>query len=415
MSRLFHRSSDGRRWSGAWLRQAKPLLVGGLAQALGAWLRQAKPLLVGGLAQALGAWLRQAKPLPVGGLAQALGAWLRQAKPLLVGGLAQALGRYAALALLAVAVPAAAQEGPRFHTRSIVACDPVEDACGISVVSFPTGVPAIVPVGEPGVMVANQSFPSFATAREVIAQIQMGDDAPTALADALALDPDFELRQLGVAALFPANPSGVTVANFTGAENIPETCEVLGDTYAVQANLQTSSAVCQAMADAFAATQGSLAPRLLAALLAGGAVGTDARGEFSASVKVFSASWALADITPLSADGNVNRSARWEEDLSFEVSSFLAFLTPADERNRVELDRFLAKDILKVLRDLGFYQGPASGQWSDEAETGLLDFGAFNVAFPSGTVVVDGIRFIDGPLSFYVLEGMRRGVLTPAP
>src|SRR5437867_1165890 len=80
-------------------------------------------------------------------------------------------------------------------TRSIVACDPATGQCGIAVVSFPTGVPAVVPVGEPGAIVAHQAFPSFATARAIIDKIKAGKDAPTALAGALAADPDQDFRQ----------------------------------------------------------------------------------------------------------------------------------------------------------------------------------------------------------------------------
>src|SRR5262245_6444967 len=108
------------------------------------------------------------------------------------------------------------RSGPRFHTRSIVACDPATGQCGIAVISNPTGVPAVVPVGEPGVIVANQAFPSFATARAIIDKIKAGADASTALTDALAADPDRDFRQFGVAALQPSSPSGVTVATFTG-------------------------------------------------------------------------------------------------------------------------------------------------------------------------------------------------------
>ncbi len=308
-----------------------------------------------------------------------------------------------------------AQKGPRFHTRSIVACDPTDVSCGIAVVSFPTGVPAIVPVGEAGVSVANQSFPSLATAEAIVDGILNGGlDAPTALANALAADPFPGDRQLGVAALFPT-PSGVTVANHTGADNFPETCDLLGDTYAVQANLQTSSAVCATMASAFEAADGSLGRRLLASLLAGTPVGTDARGEFSASVKVYSAAWPLAPLTELATDANVNRASNWEEELAFEVNAFLGTLTPPDPRDRVELTRDLAKRIQRALKDLGYYQGPVNGFWSDQAEQALLDFESFNIFFGNPTVVDGGTRFIDGPLADYLLAGEPRGVFVPGP
>jgi Family of unknown function (DUF1028) len=111
------------------------------------------------------------------------------------------------LLILFSALQAFAQRGPRFHTRSIVACDPATKECGIAVVSFPTGVPAVVPVGEPGVIVANQSLPSLPTSRAIIARIKAGEDAPSALANALASDPSADVRQFGVAALSSTAPS----------------------------------------------------------------------------------------------------------------------------------------------------------------------------------------------------------------
>jgi len=313
------------------------------------------------------------------------------------------------------ASPLTAQEGPRFHTRSIVACDPIDSSCGIAVVSFPTGVPAIVPVGEAGVSVANQSFPSLATAEAIVDGIVNGGlDAPTALVNALASDPAPQDRQLGVAALYPT-PSGVSVANHTGAANIPETCDQLGDTYAVQANLQTSSAVCAAMAAAFEATEGSLGRRLLASLKAGTPVGNDARGEYSASIKVYSDAWPLATLTELATDANVNRAANWEEELAFELNAFLGTLTPPDSRDRVELTRNLAKEIQRALKDLGYYQGPIDGFWSDAAEQALIAFETANIFFFNPTVVEAGTRFIDGPLADYILTGEPRDVFVPAP
>ena len=146
-------------------------------------------------------------------------------------------------ALMAL-VPATVFAQISFHTRSVVACDPDTQECGIAVVSFPSGVPAVVPVGTPGVIVANQATPSLATARDIIDRIKLGAPAPKALADALVPDTTRESRQLGVAALDASATTGVTVATFTGSNPGPETCGLTGGTYAVQANVQTSSAVC---------------------------------------------------------------------------------------------------------------------------------------------------------------------------
>src|SRR5262245_18904320 len=56
-----------------------------------------------------------------------------------------------ALGMPATAGHDAACRAFRMGTRSITACDPATGECGIAVVSFPTGVPAVIPVGDPGV------------------------------------------------------------------------------------------------------------------------------------------------------------------------------------------------------------------------------------------------------------------------
>jgi uncharacterized Ntn-hydrolase superfamily protein len=302
-----------------------------------------------------------------------------------------------------------------FHTRSIVAADPATGQVGMAVVSFPTGVPAVVPVGEPGVIVANQSTPSYTTAQAIIAGIHQGDDAPTALANALAGDPTRESRQLGVAALSDKSPSGVTVATFTGQLASPARCGLVGDTYAVQANLQTSDQVCQAMADGFEKTQGSLAQRLLAAMAAGTPIGGDQRGEYSATLRVFSSRWEFASYTPIAVSANVDRSGDWFGDLKFGTDAYQAFWTRGDPADLVELTKDRATEIQGVLQGLGYYHGDVTGNWDTASENALVAFDSRNLAFIRRTMIIQGVRYIDGPLEDYMNAGYPRGVLLPAP
>jgi uncharacterized Ntn-hydrolase superfamily protein len=304
--------------------------------------------------------------------------------------------------------------GVGFFARSIVAADPVTRQVGIAVVSFPTGVPAVVPVGEPGVIVANPAIPSYATARAVVAGVGQGEDAATALDQALAGDPDAAVRQFGVAALSTDSATGVTVATFTGDGVPDDSCNLAGDTFAVQASGQTSADVCGAMAKAFTQTVGSLSRRLLAALEAGGAAGTDRRGEFSASVRVYAARWEFATYTPVNVDANVDRSANWADDLAFGVNAYLSFWTSGTAADLVELTPERAEAIEGVLHDLGYYQGEVTGDWTTQAEQALVSFSSRNLAFSRRTTVSQGVRFIDAPLAEYLIAGAARGVLRPA-
>src|SRR6516162_551681 len=302
-----------------------------------------------------------------------------------------------------------------FHTRSIVAADPATGQVGMAVVSFPTGVPAVVPVGEPGVIVANQSTPSYATAQAIIAGIHAGEDAPTALANAVAADPTRANRQLGVAALSDKSPTGVTVATYTGSSASLQRCGLTGDVYAVQANLQTSDQVCQAMADGFEKAQGSLARRLLAAMEAGSAVGGDQRGEYSATLRVFSNRWEFASYTPIAVSANVDRSSDWFSDLKFGTDAYLSFWTRGDQADRVELTKDRALGIQEALQGLGYFQGDVNGNWMPDSEQALRDFSQRNLAFFRFTTVEQGVRYIDGPLADHIVQGYARGVFRPAP
>jgi len=304
----------------------------------------------------------------------------------------------------------------RTGTRSITACDPATSECGIAVVSFPTGTPAVVPVGEPGVIVANQATPSYPIARKIVNAVLAGTHPTTALENALLDDPNPEIRAFGVAALWPDSPSGVAVAAFMGASAPQERCTVIGDTYTVQADIQTSSAVCQAMADGFDAAQGSLARRLLAALKAGTAAGTDFRGEYSAAIRVYQNTSIVGQRgwTFIGPDASVDRALDWQGELEFNLNAFIATLHEGFATDLVPLTTGMGRDILSVLRDLGYYHGSIDRAWNGAAEQALLNFGDSNSFFECGTVVSGGQRLIDAALAAYIVEGNRRSVLRPA-
>jgi uncharacterized Ntn-hydrolase superfamily protein len=301
------------------------------------------------------------------------------------------------------------------HTRSIVAADPATGQVGMAVVSFPTGVPAVVPVGEPGVIIANQSTPSYATAQAILAGIHQGEDAQTALDKAIANDLTRQNRQLGVAVLDPNSPTGVSVANYTGSAASQQRCDLTGDTYAVQANLQTSDQVCAAMAKGFDMTTGSLAQRLLAAMAAGSQIGGDSRGEYSATLKIYSTRWEFASYTPIAVWANVDRSADWYGDLKFSTDAFQSFWTRGDPADRVELTTDLAASLQGVLQALGYFHGAVDGNWGQDSETALVSFSQRNVAFTRRTTVDQDVRYIDGPLADYMVSGYDRGVLIASP
>ena len=168
-------------------------------------------------------------------------------------------------------------------TYSIVARCPRTGEIGVGVQSHFFAVGAIVSWAEPGIgAVATQAMAEVSHGPGVLERLRAGDAADAALAGALAADPHAAARQVGV-----VDSSGRTAAH-TGSSCIADAGHVIGDGYAAQANMMAAPGVPQAMADAFASTDGPLWARIADALDAAEAAGGDIRGRQSAAILVAS-------------------------------------------------------------------------------------------------------------------------------
>ncbi|WP_421878470.1 DUF1028 domain-containing protein [Marinoscillum sp.] len=176
------------------------------------------------------------------------------------------------------------RENPLVHTYSIVAMDTATGDIGVAVQSHWFSVGTVVAWAESGVgAVATQSFSNPAFGPQGLQLMKTGLDAEATLQALLASDEGREYRQVGV-----IDVSGKT-ASHTGAKNIKEAGHVVGDYYAVQANLMENNTVWQAMADSFEGSAGEpLAERMLKALEAAQTEGGDIRGKQSAALVVVS-------------------------------------------------------------------------------------------------------------------------------
>ena len=94
----------------------------------------------------------------------------------------------------------------------------------------------------------------------------------------------------------------------TGPGAFPESGHVVGPDFTVQGNMLASTEVLPAMSQAFAATGGTLADRLLAALTAGQDAGGDLRGRQSAALLVVSGEPASEDDDGVRMDLRVDDS-----------------------------------------------------------------------------------------------------------
>ncbi len=167
------------------------------------------------------------------------------------------------------------------HTYSIVARDPATGQLGVAVQSHWFSVGTTVTWIEAGVgAVATQSFVDPSYGKLGLELMRMGRSAPDALKSLLAGDEGRDVRQV---AMIDAQGR---VDAWTGSRDIQAAGHIVGKDYSVQANLMLNDKVWPAMSQAFEATKGDLAERMLAALDAAQAAGGDIRGRQSAALIV---------------------------------------------------------------------------------------------------------------------------------
>jgi uncharacterized Ntn-hydrolase superfamily protein len=168
-------------------------------------------------------------------------------------------------------------------TYSIVARDPDSGQLGVAVQSKYFSVGSVVPWAQPGVgAVATQSFAEAAYGPRGLELMASGVPAAEALAQLVAEDELRDRRQVGV-----VDGQGNAAAH-TGERCIAEAGQHVGTGFTCQANLMLKPTVWDAMADAYQATPGDLAERLLAALDAAELEGGDVRGRQSVALLVVS-------------------------------------------------------------------------------------------------------------------------------
>jgi uncharacterized Ntn-hydrolase superfamily protein len=169
----------------------------------------------------------------------------------------------------------------RHGTYSIVALDPATGELGVAVQSHWFSVGSLCAWARPGVgAVATQSVVEPAHGPDALDRIAGGMTALEALADLIAADALGRVRQVGA-----VDATG-GVAAHTGPDCIPCAGDAAGPHWTCQANMMARDTVPAGMSAAFAAAEGDLADRLLAALDGGEAEGGDVRGRQSAALVV---------------------------------------------------------------------------------------------------------------------------------
>ncbi len=166
-------------------------------------------------------------------------------------------------------------------TWSILARDPTTGALGGAVATrfFAVGALCLHVEGQVAAL-ATQALVNPMYAVHGMPMLRAGAAPEAVMAALLAADAGREARQLHI-----IDAAG-RVAQHTGPACIGWCGAVRGAEVSVAGNMLAGAAVLDRTLDAFAAAEGSLAERLLAALEAGEAVGGDKRGRQSAALKV---------------------------------------------------------------------------------------------------------------------------------
>jgi uncharacterized Ntn-hydrolase superfamily protein len=169
-------------------------------------------------------------------------------------------------------------------TFSIVAVDPDSGTCGAAVASKYPAVGKVVPFVRADVgAFCTQHWHNPKWGEQALDLLAKGKHSEEVLAELLKGDRQRDKRQLAIIDMkgraanrnpADADPSGIYWGGMTGRF------------YACQGNTLTGPEVIVAMAKAYEETKGSLADRLMAALMAGDCAGGDHRGRLAAGIRV---------------------------------------------------------------------------------------------------------------------------------
>ncbi|HXJ30990.1 MAG TPA: DUF1028 domain-containing protein [Gemmatimonadales bacterium] len=204
----------------------------------------------------------------------------------------------AVVALLQQPVAAPPDLLKRAHTYSIVAYDSATGDLGVAVQSKFPNVGGIVPWAKAGIgAVATQSLGNTAYGDEGLQLMAMGATAPEAMRIVMRRDGRPSQRQVGMVDGHgnAASWTGDSCFDWAGGRTLgadgqivtgAKGAMIVGRHFAAQANIMVSDQTVKNMADAYVRATGSLADRLMAALVAGQAGGGDKRGMESAALLV---------------------------------------------------------------------------------------------------------------------------------
>lgn len=252
-------------------------------------------------------------------------------------------------------------------TFSIVAFDENAREWGVAVQSKFVAVGAVVPFARAEVgAIATQAFANTSYGPKGLTLLNMGFTAEETIEILTKNDEEKEQRQIGIIDKY-GNP-----ASFTGKECFDWAGHIIGENYTCQGNILAGEDVVKNMAEAFESNEGDLVENLFAALEAGQKAGGDKRGRESAAILIVKEKGAYDGGTDRYIDIRVDEHPYPIKELRkvFQVYD-LCMLNREDPDDILELNGDILKNVRKVLKKDGFYEGDLKGEWDESTKDAL--------------------------------------------
>ena len=275
---------------------------------------------------------------------------------------------------------------PLASTFSIVGIDLENGDVGVAVQSKFPNVRAVVPWADVGVgAVATQSFVNVSYGPRGLTLMRNGATAEEALKILVATDSARHSRQAGIvdakgnAASWTGNDCFDWAGGITGQQNGGRGVIVTGKGFAAQGNTLVGKETVEAMATTYQKTKGSLADKLVAALVAGGKAGGDRRGEESAALIVKRKGAGYDGTTDDYIDISIYDHAKPLQELERLYALHKLYFFRTERGNLIEIDAAICKELQTIMKNkaykgMEFYSGTINGVFDEATRKALQDF-----------------------------------------
>jgi len=251
-------------------------------------------------------------------------------------------------------------------TFSIVAYDPQKEEWGVAVQSKFLAAAAVVSWAQAKVgAVATQAWANASYGPQGLRLLQQGLSAEEVVKRLVEADEGREHRQVGV-----VDSQGRAFA-FTGSECLPWAGHIVGEGYTCQGNILVSQETLEAMAKAFEETEGELAHRLVASLLAGQEAGGDSRGQQSAGLLVVREKGGYGGFSDRVVDLRVDDHPTPILELKRLLELHKLYFGETDPEKLVKIEGPVVRELQELVRRTGHYDGSLSGQYDETTKSAL--------------------------------------------